>query len=283
MGSECSVLQSKTSESVRLPALIQLDQITKRFGAFTALRDVSLSIEPGITGLLGPNGAGKSTLIKVLLGLLRQSSGTGRVLDFAVGPEAKKIRANVGYMPEDDCFLYGLSGVESVQFSAQLSGIPGVESLRRAHEILDYSGLAQERYRAVETYSTGMRQKLRFAQAIVHDPPLLILDEPTSGLDPEERDIMLRRIRRLAQDHGKTVLLCTHILPDVQAVSESVVILANGEVRVSDRLGELSQPAEPAVKVRIVGPMDSFLDAAEQAGLKTDVFAGRNDPYQWSD
>ncbi len=158
-----------------------------------------MSIQPGVTGLLGPNGAGKSTLIKILLGLLRPTSGTGSVLSFDIASQARDIRANVGYMPEDDCFLYGLSGVESVQFSAQLSGLPGVESLRRAHEILDYCGLAQERYRNVDTYSTGMRQKLRFAQAIVHDPSLLILDEPTSGLDPEERDIMLRRIERLSQ------------------------------------------------------------------------------------
>jgi ABC-2 type transport system ATP-binding protein len=251
-------------------ALIELERISKKFGAFTALSEVSLSVQPGITGLLGPNGAGKSTLIKILLGLLRPTSGTGRVLGMDITQRAREVRAQVGYMPEDDCFLYGLSGIEAAQFSAQLSGLPGVESLRRAHEILDYCGLAQERYRPVATYSTGMRQKLRFAQAIVHDPPLLILDEPTSGLDPEERDIMLRRIKRLADDHGKTVVLCTHILPDVQAVSEAVVILSRGEVRVADRLHKLSKPAEPSAKVRVLGDVASFTRAAHAIGLETE-------------
>ena len=251
-----------------MPSLIELDQICKRFGSFTALQDVTLSIHPGVTGLLGPNGAGKSTLIKILLGLLRPSSGTGKLLDFEIGRQNREIRANVGFMPEDDCFLFGLSGVEAVQFSAQLSGMHSTEALRRAHEILDYCGLTQERYRTVDTYSTGMRQKLRFAQAIVHDPPLLILDEPTSGLDPEEREILLRRIKRLATDHGKTVLLCTHILPDVRAVSDAVVILANGTVRVADQLQNLSRPNVPAVSVRLLGDTTAFAASLTQRGLK---------------
>ena len=199
-----------------MPALIDLVEITKDYGRFRALDRVTLQIHSGITGLLGPNGAGKSTLIKVLLGLVKMTSGRGRLLDFELGRDSRQIRAQVGYMPEDDCFLHGMTGIESVQFVAQLSRFPAVEGLRRAHEILDFCGLAQERYRTVETYSTGMRQKLRFAQAIVHDPPVLILDEPTSGLDPEERQVMLNRIRLLAQDQGKAVLLCTHILPDIQ-------------------------------------------------------------------
>ena len=254
-----------------MPALIELDELTKNFGRFRALDRVSVAIEPGITGLLGPNGAGKSTMIKVLLGLLRATSGGGRVLGFDVGRQARQVRASVGYMPEDDCFLYGLTGVESVQLSAQLSCLPGVEGLRRAHEMLDYCGIGQERYRAVETYSTGMRQKLRFAQAVVHDPPLLILDEPTSGLDPEERDVMLRRIKRLARDHGKTVLICTHILPDVQAVSDAVVILAHGRVRVADRLARLSQPAEPGVQLRVLGDLDAFVTQLSVAGLAAEA------------
>ena len=260
-----------------MSALIELEDISKSFGSFHALRDVSVSIESGVTGLLGPNGAGKSTLIKILLGLLRPTSGTGRVLDYEIGKQARQIRANVGYMPEDDCFLFGLTGVESVQFSAQLSGMQSIEGMRRAHEILDYCGLEQERYRNVDTYSTGMRQKLRFAQAIVHDPPLLILDEPTSGLDPEEREIMLRRIQRLASDHHKTVVICTHILPDVQAVSDSVVILANGMVRVSDRLQELSRPAEPAVNVRLLGDIATFADR-----LAAEGFPSRRDDGRWT-
>jgi ABC-2 type transport system ATP-binding protein len=256
-----------------MSALIELEEITKDFGAFRALDQVSLAIESGITGLLGPNGAGKSTLIKILLGLLRATSGHGRLLSYELGRQKQQILASVGYMPEDDCFLYGLTGVESVQLSAQLSRFPTTEGLRRAHEILDFCGIAQERYRAVETYSSGMRQKLRFAQAIVHDPPVLILDEPTSGLDPEEREAMLGRIQRLARDHGKTVVLCTHILPDVQAISDAVVILARGRVRVADRLQELSRPSSPSVQVRLLGPPDQFVAALGQAGLLVETTA----------
>jgi len=249
------------------PPLVDLVEITKDYGRFRALDRVSLRVESGITGLLGPNGAGKTTLIKVLLGLVRLTSGRGRLLDFELGRQAREIRARVGYMPEDDCYLHGLTGVESVQFVAQLSRFPPVEGLRRAHEILDFCGAGQERYRTVETYSTGMRQKLRFAQAIVHDPPVLILDEPTSGLDPEERLEMLNRIRVLARDHGKAVLICTHILPDVQSISDAVVILARGRVQVSERLSVLSRPAMPSLEVRLQGSSDRFAEWLRGQGL----------------
>ncbi len=251
--------------------LIELEEITKDYGSFRALDRVSLGVHSGITGLLGPNGAGKSTLIKVLLGLVQTTSGRGRLLDFELGRQNREIRASVGYMPEDDCYLHGLTGVESVQLSGQLSHLPGLEGLRRAHEILDFCGAGQERYRTVETYSTGMRQKLRFAQAIVHDPPILILDEPTSGLDPEERVSMLNRIRLLARDFGKAVLLCTHILPDVQAVSQSVIILAGGRVRVADQLEVLSRPANPGVHVGLLGPAEPFIAALTARGVAVDT------------
>jgi len=250
-----------------MSALIDVTEITKDYGRFRALDRVSLQIESGITGLLGPNGAGKTTLIKVLLGLVKTTSGRGRLLEFELGRQNRQIRAHVGYMPEDDCYLHGLSGVECVQFVAQLSRIPAIEALRRAHEILDFCGLAQERYRMVETYSTGMRQKLRFAQAIVHDPPVLILDEPTAGLDPEERQVMLNRIRLLARDHRKAVLICTHILPDVQSISDAVVILARGRVQVSEKLAELSRPATPALEVRLLGSPDRFIDLVRRQGI----------------
>jgi ABC-2 type transport system ATP-binding protein len=250
-----------------MAALIELESISKDYGPLRALDEVSLQVEKGITGLLGPNGAGKSTLIKVLLGLLRASRGRGRLLDYELGRQNRKIRANVGYMPEDDCFLHGLSGVESVQLMAQLSRLPRTEALRRAHEILDFCGIQQERYRLVETYSTGMRQKLRFAQAIVHDPSILILDEPTSGLDPHQRDAMLNRLTYLAREQGKTILLCTHILPDVQAVCDAVIILAQGRVRVADRLEKLNHPENPSVEVQCEGEARGFMEYLLAAGL----------------
>ncbi|WP_010583020.1 ABC transporter ATP-binding protein [Schlesneria paludicola] len=253
--------------------LIELVDVTKDYGRFRALDHVSLQIRSGVTGLLGPNGAGKSTLIKVLLGLVRMTSGRGRLLEFELGRQSREIREQVGYMPEDDCYLHGMTGVESVQFVAQLAKFPAVEGLRRAHEILDFCGVAQERYRTVETYSTGMRQKLRFAQALVHDPPVLILDEPTSGLDPEERQAMLNRIRVMAREHHKAVLLCTHILPDVQSISDSVVILARGRVQVAEDLAELSRPSSPSLHVRLLGSSESFVAHLHSHGIPVEVLS----------
>lgn len=266
-----------------MTALLDIVDVTKDYGRFRALDGVSLKVESGITGLLGPNGAGKSTLIKVVMGLVRTTRGSGRLLNFELGTQYREIRANVGYMPEDDCFLHGMTGIECVQFVAQLSQIPKVEALRRSHEILDFCGLAQERYRTVETYSTGMRQKLRFAQAIVHDPPVLILDEPTSGLDPEERVIMLNRIRVLARDHGKAVLICTHILPDVQSISDAVVILARGRVKVSQSLAELSRPAVPSLELRLLGAAERCIEQLRSRDVPIEsrpdgLFVLRGDP-----
>ena len=242
-------------------SVIELQQVTKSFRHFHALRDITVSVPRGVTGLLGPNGAGKSTLIKILLGLLKASSGRATVMGREVWKHSQQIRQSVGYMPEDDCYLPGLAGVQCVQFAARLSGMPALEALRRSHEILDFCGAGQERYRTVETYSTGMRQKLKFAQALVHDPPLLILDEPTSGLDPDEREMMLNRIRSLSQVHGKSIVICTHILPDVQHVSDYVVILAEGRVSVAESLSELSRPEVAALNVRTLGQTDRLITA----------------------
>ena len=251
--------------------LVTLNNITKDYGRLRALDDVSLSIGQGVTGLLGPNGAGKTTLIKVLLGLVEVTGGSGEVLGHQLGRQARAIRARVGYMPEDDCYIAGLAGVEMVRFAARLSGLPSIEALRRAHEILDFCGIEQERYRDVETYSTGMRQKLKFAQSIVHDPPLLILDEPTSGLDPEEREAMLSRVQVLAGRAGKTVLISTHILPDVQATCDTVIILAKGRVRIGERLEVLSRPASPALHVQVLGQAEKLLERIRHAGIEVQL------------
>jgi len=248
--------------------LVNLDKITKDYGRLRALEDVSLSIGPGITGLLGPNGAGKTTLIKVLLGLVRVTSGSGEVLGHDLRRQVRAIRARVGYMPEDDCYVAGLSGVEMLRFAARLSGLPSVEALRRAHEIADFCGIEQERYRDVETYSAGMRQKLKFAQAIVHDPPFLILDEPTSGLDPEEREAMLDRIRVLVRRAGKAALVSTHILPDVQSICDTVIILARGRVRIVERLEVLTRPASPALEVRVFGQPELLAERIRREGVE---------------
>lgn len=248
--------------------LISLQNIVKNYRRHRALDGIDLDIKPGITGLLGPNGAGKSTLIKMILGLVRLTSGTGTVLGHQIFKDARKIRNDIGYMPEDDCYIPGMSGVEVVQFAACLSGLPPVEAMRRAHEILDFCDMKQERYRAIDTFSTGMRQKVKFAAAIVHDPKFLILDEPTSGLDPEERESLLRRIELLYRDSNKSVLISTHILPDVQAICDSVVILSQGKVRMNRPLSDLNATSEPMVEVLLHQPPDAFiaqLDAMELA------------------
>jgi ABC-2 type transport system ATP-binding protein len=258
-----------------MTAQIELQNLTKDYGRFRALDDVSLTIGEGITGLLGPNGAGKSTLIKVLLGLVSTTQGTGTVLGHSISSEATAIRSKVGYMPEDDCYMHGLSGIECVQVAAQLSRLPATEALRRGHEILDFCGMGQERYRNVETYSTGMRQKLRFAMAIVHDPQLLILDEPTSGLDPEERESMLNRIRILSRQFQKTIILCTHILPDVQVVCDHVLVLAAGRVRLSERLSVLCESPDASLTIQVHGDIDLLNSGLQQAGLRTELLSER--------
>lgn len=247
---------------------IRVEELTKDYQAFRALDSVSFDIGSGVTGLLGPNGAGKTTLIKVLLGLVRTTSGGGQLLGHPLGGAWRIIRALVGYMPEDDCYISGLTGVEMVRFGARLSGLRSLEALRRSHEILDFCGIEQERYREVDTYSSGMRQKLKFAQAIVHDPPLLILDEPTATLDPEEREAMLNRIALLSNKHGKVVLISTHILPDVQSLCDAVVILAKGRVKLTDSMENLRRPAAPMYHLVLAEPCPALEPKLQQIGIE---------------
>ncbi|MBC8437429.1 MAG: ABC transporter ATP-binding protein [Planctomycetes bacterium] len=250
-----------------MESIISLKNVTKRYGGFLALNDVSVEIPPGIIGLLGPNGAGKSTLIKALLGLVKLTAGDGAILGYQVTPaNFQEIRSQVGYMPEDDCFIEGIAGVEMVQFAAQLTGYPKMRSLQRAHEVLDFCGTGQERYRQVETYSTGMRQKLKFAQAIVHSPKLLVLDEPTSGLDPEERTAMLNRIKLLGNESSMSVMICTHILKDVQDICEYAAVMVAGRVPLLQTVEKLRKPATPSFQVRVLGDPNPFMEEVIRRG-----------------
>src|SRR6185437_1557607 len=183
-------------------AMIDLNSVSRWFGSFQALRDVTVQLAPGRVGLLGPNGAGKSTLLKILLGLLAPSSGGGRVLGHPIGLDGTALRRAIGYMPEADALIPGLRGAEYVALAGELYGMPRREAQRRAHEVLTYLELEDARYRRLEEYSTGMKQRLKLAQALVHDPPMLLLDEPTSGLDPAGREAMLRLLLTLGREHG---------------------------------------------------------------------------------
>jgi len=247
--------------------ILRLQNLAKKYGDRTALADVTADVAPGAVGLLGPNGAGKSTLIKLLLGLVRVSGGRAEVLGRDVARDSRDIRRVVGYMPEDDCIIPGLRGIEAVAYAGELAGIPPRAALRRAHEMLDYCFIGEERYREVQTFSTGMRQKVRLAQALVHAPELLFLDEPTSGLDPEGRERMLHLVRDLARERGISVVVSTHILKDVEACCDSILVLAAGRVLVYDSLESLQKTVDSDLRVRFHGDGQRFAKALGDAGL----------------
>ncbi len=239
---------------------IDLESISRRFGSQEALRDVTLRLEHGRIGLLGPNGAGKSTLLKVLLGLLPPSTGTGRVLGLDLHMDGTELRRVIGYMPEADALVPGMAGASFVALAGQLYGMPRKQALRRAHEVLTYLDLEDARYRRLEEYSTGMKQRLKLAQALVHDPPALLLDEPTSGMDPAGREGMLNLLLCLGRDHGKAILLSTHLLGDIEKVCESVVILHEGRVRCHGKVAELCRRRHDRYRLHIQGPQGPFVE-----------------------
>lgn len=246
---------------------VRLSGVVKRYGGRTVLDDVTLDVPLGITGLVGPNGAGKSTLVRALLGLVRLAAGSARVFGVDPAQAPRRVRRMVGVVPEDDCSVPGLSGVEMVQYAARLSGLPGSEALRRAHEVLDWCDAGQERYRPVETLSVGTRQKVSFAAALVHDPRLVILDEPTNGLDPLERRAMLGRLVTLARDHGKAVFVSTHVLRDVQSICDRVVLLMRGRVRLAGSVRELTGADSRALRLEGDGPLEALVAALTHAGV----------------
>jgi ABC-2 type transport system ATP-binding protein len=248
--------------------ILQLNEVTKFYGSFQALAGLSVEVRPGAIGLLGPNGAGKSTLIKALLGLVKLSGGEARVLGLDARHQSREIRELVGYMPEDDCSIAGLKGVQSVALAGELAGLPRQTALRRAHEMLDSVLLGEARYREVQTYSVGMRQKIKLAQALIHAPKLLFLDEPTSGLDPAGRERMLQLIRSLAHKKGVSVVISTHILSDVEACCDAAMILGRGSLLVYDTLPNLQQNIDSSYRVRVAGEIGPLATTLTARGLR---------------
>ena len=202
---------------------VVLDHVSVSYGTAPALRDVSAVFPNGAVGLLGPNGAGKSTMLKSLLGFIVPTSGRLDVLGLNVAERPLEIRARLGYMPEHDGHVPGMNAVTFVAYCAELAGLPKTDAMQRAHEVLFYVGLGEARYRNLETYSTGMKQRIKLAQALVHDPELLFLDEPTNGMDPKGREEMLELIRDLAHNKGVNLILSSHLLPDVEYTCDHVV------------------------------------------------------------
>lgn len=243
-----------------------VENLTVRYGTKTILSDFSLVIPDGCTGLLGPNGAGKTTLLKTLLGFVSPAGGRGQVLGLDVATQGMLIRQKIGLMPEQDCHIPGMNAVTFVAYAGELAGMPASQAMRRAHEVLEYCGLGEARYRNVETYSTGMKQRIKLAQALVHGPKLLFLDEPTNGLDPEGRDQMLDLIRDVSHGKGLSVVVSSHLLPDIERTCDSVLVLRRGELILSGPIDALRSTTGCTVDVELAERSAAFGESITALG-----------------
>lgn len=257
-------------------SIVHVQGLTVNYGSFTALHDLTVSIEEGCTGLLGPNGAGKTTLIKAILGFLSPKAGRGQVMGADMIAEGPVIRQRVGLMPEQDCHIPGLSAVGFIAYAGELAGMPADQALRRSHEVLEYVGLGEARYRMVETYSTGMKQRIKFAQALIHGPKLLLLDEPTNGLDPRGREEMLDLIRSVSQTKGVSVIVSSHLLPDIERTCDRVVVIAKGQLRAEGTIAELTRIAGAPLHVELKEPSSKLIIALQEQGIEFQFAQGNS-------
>ncbi|HTI37435.1 MAG TPA: ABC transporter ATP-binding protein [Vicinamibacterales bacterium] len=248
--------------------VVELEHVSVRYGSNEALNDVSASFAKGAVGLLGPNGAGKSTMLKALLGFVAPSRGHMRVFGIDVAKDPLAVRGRLGYMPETDAHIPGMNAVSFVAYCGQLAGLPAVDAMQRAHEVLYYVGLGEARYRNVDTYSTGMKQRIKLAQALVHDPDLLFLDEPTNGMDPKGRDEMLELVRDLGHNKGVSLILSSHLLPDVEFTCDQVVVMNKAQVTAQGPIAELKGPAGRLFELRIKGDLPGFIEVLHGAGMQ---------------
>ena len=242
--------------------------LRKMYGPHLALDDVNLEIPSGAVGILGPNGAGKSTLFKCLLGLIKTTSGGGTVLGYDIRTEGDKIRSRIGYMPEYDALDPGLAAIDQVRYSGELLGMNPAHATQRAHEVLEYVGLKDQRYRKIETFSTGMMQATKLACALVHDPEILICDEPTNGLDQRAREFMLQTLRRTVSEGGRSVLMSSHVMDDVQDVCDRIVMIHKGKIVVQSRIDELAKQVDREIEISIWGGASRMQAALEGRGFE---------------
>jgi ABC-2 type transport system ATP-binding protein len=246
---------------------VHLENVTVIYGKNQALKGVSARFARGAVGLLGPNGAGKSTMLKALLGFIKPAQGHMTVLGMDVAKHPLEIRARIGYMPESDSHIPGMNAVSFVAYCGQLAGLPPVDAMQRAHEVLYYVGLGEARYRNVETYSTGMKQRIKLAQALVHDPDLLFLDEPTNGMDPKGRDEMLELVHDLGHNKNVSLILSSHLLPDVEYTCDHVIVMDKGQIATQGPIEELKGPAGRVFELRIKGNLPVFIDLLRERGM----------------
>jgi ABC-2 type transport system ATP-binding protein len=267
--SQATLVQDQPPPTERFAGpVVQAENLSVRYGKNVALNNVSAVFPAGAVGLLGPNGAGKSTLLKSLLGFLVPEKGSMKVLGLDVAAAPLEIRERIGYMPESDSHIPGMNAVSFVAYCAQLSGLPAVDAMQRAHEVLYYVGLGEARYRNLETYSTGMKQRIKLAQAIVHDPDLLFLDEPTNGMDPKGRDEMLELIHDLAHRKNVNLILSSHLLPDVEYTCDHVVVMDKGTVATYGPIEALKGTHGRVYELRIKGDQDKFIQTLQAAGYE---------------
>jgi ABC-2 type transport system ATP-binding protein len=254
---------------------IEVKDLSFRYGPIVALDGVSVRLGEGAVGLLGPNGAGKSTFLRILLGFLTPERGGGKVLDYDIRRDRAMIRRSVGYMPESDCFVAGMDAVTFTAYFGELSGMPRQEAMKRAHEVLYYVGLGEARYRLLDTYSAGMKQRLKLAQALVHEPRILFLDEPTSNLDPTGRAEVLELIRDIATNRSIQVILSSHILDDIETICSSVVILNKGKLAAEGRMDELQAIRYSLYELRIKGDGEAFRRELAAGGCRVEETEAR--------
>jgi ABC-2 type transport system ATP-binding protein len=247
--------------------LLQVDSVTKRFDQIEALSNLSVELAPGTVGLVGPNGSGKTTLLRLLMGLIPPSWGRLSVLGFDPQREPLQVRERVGYMPEHDCLMPDLSAVGFVSFMGRVSGLPREVAISRAHDVLEFVGLKEERYRKIREYSVGMRQRVKLAQAIVHDPPLCFLDEPTSGLDPQGREEMLHLLGVLSKLGGHSFVISTHLLPDTEGLVDQVLLLNAGRLLAAGPVRELLSQGAVETVIRVKGDPAAFVSALSARGV----------------
>ena len=251
--------------------MIEAKNVIKKYGQVTALDDFTVDIPKGKIGILGPNGAGKSTFVKIALGLIESTSGEVTVLGENLDKNSIEIRKKIGYMPEHDCIPNKMTGVEFLIEMGQVSGLDYQTATQRTHEILGHLRMGEEKYRLIEEYSGGMRQKIKLAQGLVHGPELMFLDEPTSGLDPNARQEMLETINGLAEISNTNVLLSTHILQDVETVCDHVIIINNGKLQIKENVKELVKRQTDTIQIRVGENSDDFISILKQNNSKRNI------------
>src|SRR5262249_13169899 len=250
--------------------LISARDLSKRYPGVQALDSLTLDLEPGIIGFVGANGAGKSTFIRILLGLLRPTSGSVSVLGFDSQTQGLEVRRRVGYMPEHDCLPVDVSGTDFVAHMAQISGLPATASRERAAEMLRHVGLHEERYRLIGSYSTGMKQRIKLAQALVHDPELLLLDEPTNGLDPQGRDELLALVERTGREFGIAVMVTSHLLGEIERVCTTFIAIDAGKLQYAGPVSAFTERTE-RLRIDVDDDVDEFVAALRGRGLNVEA------------